>query len=91
MEHTQLAKDRRLALPALGEYYNDILTLDAWINNRSRVVQAQNLLCAKLQEREIRIKERIEYIAKKRGITSEQLWDLILSGIAEQLEADEDN
>ena len=91
MEHIQLAKDRRLALPALGEYYNDILTLDAWINNRSRVVQAQNLLCAKLQEREIRIKERIEYIAKKRGITSEQLWELILSGIAEQLEADEDN
>jgi len=91
MEHIQLAKDRRLALPALGEYYNDILTLDAWINNRSRVVQAQNLLCAKLQEREIRIKERIEYIAKKRGITSEQLWELILTGIAEQLEADEDN
>jgi hypothetical protein len=49
------------------------------------------LLCAKLQEREIRIKERIEYIAKKRGITSEQLWELILSGNAEQLEVDEDN
>lgn len=86
-----MAKDRRLALPALGEYYNDILSLDAWINNRTRVTQAQNLLCAKLQEREVRIKERLEYIAKKRGMTSDQLWELILSGIAEQLETDEDN
>lgn len=91
MEQVQLVKDRRLALPALGEYYNDMLTLDAWINNRSRVVQAQSLLCAKLQERETRIKERIDYIAKKRGMTSDQLWELILSGIAEQLETDDDN
>lgn len=86
-----MAKDRRLALPALGEYYNDILTLDAWINNRTRVTQAQSLLCAKLQEREIRIKERLEYIAKKRGITADELWESILEGTAEQLETDEDN
>jgi hypothetical protein len=91
MEHVQVAKDRRLALPALGEYYNDILSLDAWVNNRTRVTQAQNLLCAKLQEREIRIKERLEYIAKKRGITVDELWTSILNGTAEQLETDEDN
>ncbi|NES98196.1 MAG: hypothetical protein F6K32_24025 [Desertifilum sp. SIO1I2] len=78
-------KDDRLALPALGEYYDDILTIDAWINNRTKPQQAQGLLCYKLQEREARIRERVEYLAKKRGIDSETLWLQILKGEAERL------
>ncbi|MFK0730157.1 MAG: hypothetical protein ACIWVG_03115 [Gloeotrichia echinulata HAB0833] len=78
-------KDERLAIPALGEYYNDLLTVDAWVNSRTKVVQAQSLLCAKLQERDKLIKERVEYLAKKRGITFDQMWAEILNGTAQKI------
>ncbi|TBR56428.1 hypothetical protein B4U84_29850 [Westiellopsis prolifica IICB1] len=78
-------KDERLAIPALGEYYNDMLTVDAWVNGRTKVVQAQSLLCAKLQERDKLIKERVEYLAKKRDITFDQMWAAILNGTAQKM------
>ncbi|MHC5725561.1 MAG: hypothetical protein ACYTXY_15765 [Nostoc sp.] len=78
-------KDERLAIPALGEYYNDVLTVDAWVNGRTKVVQAQSLLCAKLQERDKLIKERVEYLAKKRGITFDEMWEQILNGTAQKI------
>ncbi|MCG6138733.1 MAG: hypothetical protein MET45_29750 [Nostoc sp. LLA-1] len=78
-------KDERLAIPSLGEYDNDLLTVDAWINNRSKVVQAQSLLCAKLQERDKLIRERVEYLAKKRGITFDEMWAEILNGTAQKI------
>ncbi|WP_414623865.1 hypothetical protein [Calothrix sp. CCY 0018] len=78
-------KDERLAIPALGEYYNDILTVDAWVNGRTKVVQAQSLLCAKLQERDKLIKERVEYLAKKRGITFDEMWEQIINGTAQKI------
>jgi len=69
----------RLQLPALGEYYSDLLKLDSKINNRSEPMQAQSLLCAKLQERESKIKERVEYIAKKNGASFEETWMKLLN------------
>ncbi|MFN6495810.1 MAG: hypothetical protein RMX65_002030 [Nostoc sp. DedQUE01] len=78
-------KDERLAIPALGEYYNDLLTVDAWVNGRTKVVQGQSLLCAKLQERDKLIKERVEYLAKKRGITFDEMWEQILNGTAQKI------
>ncbi|NWF61735.1 MAG: hypothetical protein HXY43_21380 [Fischerella sp.] len=78
-------KDERLAIPGLGEYYNDVLTVDAWVNGRTKVSQAQSLLCAKLQERDKLIKERVEYLAKKRGITFDQMWAEILNGTAQKM------
>jgi len=68
----------RLQLPALGEYYSDLLKLDSKINNRSEPMQAQSLLCAKLQERESKIKERVEYIAKKNGASFDETWMALL-------------
>lgn len=82
-------KDDKLALPALGEYYDDLLTLDSWINNRTKVQQGQSLLCAKLQERETKIKERVEYLAKKRGISTEEMWLQVLNGKAQRMSAAE--
>ncbi|MDJ0617018.1 MAG: hypothetical protein QNJ63_09780 [Calothrix sp. MO_192.B10] len=82
-------KDERLALPALGEYYDDLLVIDSWINNRSKVVQGQSLLCAKIQEREARIKERVEYLANKRGISINEMWLSILSGKAQRMSPSE--
>jgi hypothetical protein len=34
----------------------------------------QMKLCAKLQQEEARIKERIVYLAKKRGVDADELW-----------------
>jgi hypothetical protein len=82
-------RDERLALPALGEYFDDLLEVDAWINGKTRTVQGQSLLCSKLQEREQRIKERVEYLAKKRGIPAEELWNQILAGRATRLSREE--
>jgi hypothetical protein len=64
----------------LGEYYQDLLILDSWINARALSNQAGSLLCAKLQEREPRIKERLKYLADKRGCSTEELIKQILNG-----------
>jgi hypothetical protein len=86
-----MADNKRLQVPALGEYYDDLLYIDSWINNRTKVAQAQSLLCAKLQERESRIKERVAYLAKKRGVSEADMWGMILTGKAERIAADEAN
>lgn len=72
-----MAKFKRIMIQ-LGEYYQDLLTIDAFIAGRTPSAQAGSLLCAKLQEREPRIKERLEYLANKRGITVEELTSQIL-------------
>ena len=84
-----MADNKRLQVPALGEYYDDLLHIDSWINNRTKVTQAQSLLCAKLQERESRIKERISYLAKKRAISDSDMWMMILTGKAERISVEE--
>lgn len=82
-------RDNRLIISSLGEYYTDLLIVDAWINDRSKAGQANSLLCAKLQEREIRIRERVEYLAAKRGIDSKELWKQIITGTATRNESSE--
>lgn len=82
-------KGERLQVPAIGEYYQDLLTIDAVINDRTVVVQAQSLLCSKLQEREARIKERVQYLADKRNLSFKEMWDQLLTGIYEPLSPQE--
>lgn len=53
-------KSERLQIPPLGEWYQDLLRFDAVINDRIEPSQASALLCAKLQERESRIRERVQ-------------------------------
>jgi len=84
-----MAGNKRLQVPALGEYYDDLLYIDSWINNRTKVAQAQSLLCSKIQEREARIRERVTYLATKRGISDKEMWQQILSGKAEATSIDE--
>jgi hypothetical protein len=72
-------KDDRLALPALGEYYDDLLDIDAEINGRTKVQQGQSLLCEKIQEKEEEIKEKVKYLAERRGISFNQMWTEILA------------
>ena len=84
-----VGKLTKIQLAPLGEYYADLLTLDAWINGRANSGQAHNLLCSKLMQREAMIKERVEYLARKRGVDPDLLWLQILKGEAEPIDADE--
>ncbi|MBF2063614.1 MAG: hypothetical protein IGS39_04160 [Calothrix sp. C42_A2020_038] len=72
-------REDRLQIPALGEYYDDVLDIDAELSNRTKVQQAQSLISEKLQERLVGIRERIQYLADKRGITFNQMWGEILA------------
>lgn len=82
-------KDERTVLAPIGEYYEDLLTADSMINARSVAVQGSSLLCAKLQERETKIKERVQYLANKRGITFDDCWKLCVTGKIEKITPDE--
>lgn len=72
-------REERLQIPALGEFYDDLLDIDAELSSRTRVQQAQSLLSEKLNERAPDIKKRIKYLADKRGVSSDQIWSEILA------------
>jgi hypothetical protein len=82
-------KGERLQIPALGEYYSDLLAIDSAINARSEPQQANSLLCSKLQEREEKIKSRVKYLADKRGRSFDEMWNSILIGRFDPLSTDE--
>jgi hypothetical protein len=83
------SKDDRPRISELGEWYEDLLTIDSQLNRRSEAQQAASLLCAKLQERESKIKERVKYLAAKRGATFEEMWLLILKGEYQKMTSEE--
>lgn len=80
-----IRKDGRLVVAPIGEFYEDLLKVDAWINARTTAVQANSLLCAKLMQRQAEIKERVCYLAQKREISADELWRQILNGDAEKI------
>jgi hypothetical protein len=82
-------KDERLQLAPLGEFYEDLLAIDGWLAGNSVPQQGKSLLSAKLQEKESKIRDRVGYLARKRRISPEQMWDEILTGKAEKLSPDE--
>lgn len=79
----------RIQVPYLGEHYNDMLLLEAWIKNRSAASEAQSLLCSVLMRREAARNAILERLAKKRGITVEELAAAILLGAATHLTPEE--
>ena len=79
----------RLQVPFLGEHYNDMLLIEAWIKDRSAPAEAQSLLCSALMRREAVRREIIERLAKKRGVTPASLISDILQGQASQLSPEE--
>lgn len=82
-------KSDRLQIPSLGEWYGDLLAIDARINDRSEPTQAHNLICAKLQDREPRIRARVEYLAQKRGLSMEEMWRQLVTGTYERITPEE--
>jgi hypothetical protein len=83
-------KDGRFTVSPLGEFYEDFLIVDAWINNRTTATQANSLLCAKLMQRQTEIRDRVEYLAEKRSISTKEMWAQILDGTAQRKSSDED-
>jgi len=82
-------KDDRTVLAPLGEWYEDLLAADSTINARSLATQGSSLLCAKLQERYLLIKERVTYLAQKRGIGFDECWKLCVTGKLEKITPEE--
>jgi len=82
-------KDERLLVSPLGEFYEDLLRVDAWITAQTVAGQGKSLLCAKLMQRQGEIRSRVEYLAAKRGVTADELWTQVLKGNAKKLEAEE--
>lgn len=84
-------KDGRFTIAPLGEFYEDFLTVDAWINNRTTATQANLLLCAKLMQRQTEIRDRVEYLAEKREISAKEMWAQILNGSAQRKSSDRES
>ncbi len=64
----------------LGEYYSDCLTVEAALKGRPRTAEGASLLSAKLQERAERRDQMVQYLANKRGITFDEMWQQLISG-----------
>ena len=81
-------KDGRFTIAPLGEFYEDYLKVDSWINNRTTAIQANSLLCAKLMQRQVEIRDRVSYLAEKREISTKEMWAQILNGTAQRKSSD---
>jgi hypothetical protein len=79
----------RFYISALGEYYSDCLKVEAFVKQRTMANEGNSLLCGKLMEREAKRAAIVAYLAGKRGISPEQMWNDILSDRAQPLSADE--
>lgn len=79
----------RITMSELAEQYQDYLEVDAITNRRSKAEQARTLLYAKLRERKKEIDEKVAYLAKKRRISPEEMFDQILTGQYQRITSEE--
>lgn len=88
-EMSQPKRTGRLQIGALSEFYEDLLRADSFLSNDSMAGQGKVLLQEKLSEKESKIKERIRYLAEKRKISFEDMWNQIQSGTVQQMSKEE--
>jgi hypothetical protein len=74
---------KRITLPPLGEHDDDWLRVWAWLNNRSKSTQAAGIISFRIRERKAEIEKMLEYIAKKRSVSPDELFKSILDGTAD--------
>lgn len=79
----------RLQIGALSEFYEDLLRADSFLANNSLASQGKSLLQSYLGQKEAKIKERITYLAQKRNISFEEMWQQIQGGTAQQMSQEE--
>ena len=64
----------------LSPYYFWLLTIEAWLKNRSLAEEAGSLLQAKLGERAAKRDEMLSLVADRLGMTRDRLQQQILDG-----------
>jgi hypothetical protein len=84
-----MARSRRLQIPELGEYYGDMLRVEAVLKNRTLPQEASSLLCSMLQQRDEKRRRMVEHLARKRNIPTDEMWQQLINGTYKPLESDE--
>jgi hypothetical protein len=79
----------RLQIGAISEFYEDLLRADSFLANNSLASQGKSLLQAFLSQKEAKIRDRVAYLAAKRNITFEEMWQQIQNGTAQQMSHEE--
>lgn len=87
-EKEKMASER-IYISKPGEYYYDQLTIEAWLKGNTVAGEAKSLLCARLMQRKEYREEMIDWLARKRGVSRQELIDAILSGTADELNPNE--
>jgi hypothetical protein len=57
----------------ISERNKDLLEIDAWLSGRTVSLCAGVMLSEKIQEEELRIKEDLEYLAKKKRLNTRRI------------------
>lgn len=83
-----MASDR-IQITKPGEYYMDALKIEAFLKNNTIAGEAKSLICARLMQRKEYREEMLDWVARKRGVTRQELIDAILAGEAEKLSSSE--
>ncbi len=80
---------KRINIRNLGEYYTDMLRIEAFIKDSAITTQAGSMLRAYLNKRTAYRDRVVEYLAWKRGISPDDMKMQIISGEAAQLSQEE--
>ncbi len=64
----------------LSEFYEDLLKADAFLARNTLPGHAKSLLQSFLTQKEAKIRERVAYLATKRNISFEEMWNQIQAG-----------
>lgn len=89
MEIMNAKKDDRFKMSALSEFYEDLLRADAFLARNTLAAQGKSLLQSYLAQKEAKIRERVGYLAKKRNISFDEMWNQIQAGTAQYMAKDE--
>lgn len=73
------SQTNRLAIPDLGDYFNDMLRLEAILHSRSIAQEVAHLLKLKLTEQQEERTTKIGYLARKRGLDVETMTRKLLA------------
>ena len=79
----------RIYISNIGEYFDDCLTIEATLNNRTRSAELASLASERLMQKKNTREELVQYLADKRGISFEEMWQLILAGEYKPLSTEE--
>jgi len=82
-------KSERFKIAPLSEFYEDLLKADAFLARNTLPNQAKSLLQSFLGQKQLKIHERINYLAKKRNISFDEMWNQIQSGTVQEVSKQE--